>query len=144
MIDFVYNNSYQAAFGITLLKYYKSTYHLYIEMRWVKKNIWDQIWEIIEVWEKIWHKAYKNIMFIIWGDFEIWDRKYSIIWGGTNENNHEVKKERQQWGPYKILDKANGVTYRLVLSLILAKVYNEFYASMWRNYILDLSHVIKK
>ena len=44
-------------------------------------------------------------------------------------------------GPYEILERIGLVSYRLALSLELAKLHNVFYVSMLQRYRYDESHI---
>ena len=156
VMDFAYNNSYQASIGMTL---YEALYgrKCRTPVCWIKLSEYKLIeLDIVkDIEEKVQiiqqrlkaasdrHKSYadlkrKDI------EYEVSDKVFLKVspWRKVLRFGKKGKLSPRFIGPYENLEIVGPVAYRLALPPELAKLHDVFHVSMLRRYRSDESHVL--
>ncbi|TYK29815.1 putative Retrotransposon protein, Ty3-gypsy subclass [Cucumis melo var. makuwa] len=126
MMEFAYNNSYQATIGMTPFealygKYYRSSV----------------------CWCEIRHKSYANVRRKDL-EFNVEDMVFLKVapMKGVLRFEKKGKLSPRFVGPFEILERIGPVAYRLALPPSLSVVHDVFHVSMLRKYVADPTHVV--
>ena len=142
LIEFAYNNSYQATIGMAL---YEALYG----KKCRSPLYWDEVGErkvlgldsVKEAQDR--QKSYADSRRTDL-QFEIGDKVFLKVSPSKGITRFGVKGKLRPrfFGPYEVLERIGQVAYRLALPPNLGNVHNVFHVSQLRKYMFDPKHVI--
>ena len=163
LIEFVYNNSYQASTGMSpyealygrqcrtplcwsevgeerLLATTNAVGSEYLRMTLDKVKIVRDRLKVAQDRQKSYADVRRKDL-----EFEVGDWVFLKLspWKGVVRFGRRGKLGPRYIGPYEVTERIGPVAYRLALPEELARVHNVFHVSMLRKYIADPSHVLE-